>query len=118
MSSPSLASVVRRLAPLVLLVGLAAPAHAEGRVIKVVARKFEYEPIVLHKGESVVLELTTADRKHGFAVPDLGIRADIAPKKVTRVTVVPDKVGTFSFHCSVFCGSGHEDMTGEIVVEP
>jgi cytochrome c oxidase subunit 2 len=26
--------------------------------------------------------------------------------------------GTFPFHCDVFCGEGHEEMTGEIVVAP
>jgi cytochrome c oxidase subunit 2 len=34
------------------------------------------------------------------------------------VRIVPDKAGTFAFHCDVFCGDGHEGMTGEIVVEP
>jgi cytochrome c oxidase subunit 2 len=29
---------------------------------------------------------------------------------------VPDKVGTFPFHCDIFCGEGHEDMTGKFVV--
>jgi heme/copper-type cytochrome/quinol oxidase subunit 2 len=24
--------------------------------------------------------------------------------------------GTFVFHCDVFCGSGHEEMAGRIVV--
>jgi cytochrome c oxidase subunit 2 len=35
---------------------------------------------------------------------------------VSRVRLVPDKVGTFPFVCDIFCGSGHEDMTGTIVV--
>ena len=33
-----------------------------------------------------------------------------------RVRVVPEKVGTFDFHCDVFCGSGHEEMAGRIMV--
>ena len=28
----------------------------------------------------------------------------------------PDKVGRFEFQCSVTCGSGHDDMMGEVVV--
>jgi len=35
---------------------------------------------------------------------------------VTRVRIVPDRTGRFEFRCDVFCGSGHEDMAGEIVV--
>jgi cytochrome c oxidase subunit II len=34
------------------------------------------------------------------------------------VRIVPDKAGTLPFHCDIFCGSGHEEMTGEIVVKP
>jgi cytochrome c oxidase subunit 2 len=89
------------------------------RVIRITAKKFEYSParIVLEKGEPVVLELVSLDRKHGFAAPDRGLRADIDPDHVTRLELLPRKVGTFEFHCDVFCGSGHEGMEGEIVVE-
>ncbi len=87
-------------------------------VIKIVAKKFEYTPnvIKLKKGVPVVLEFTTLDVLMGFKVPDLGIRADIIPGKVSRIRVVPDKVGTFPFLCDIFCGSGHENMTGALIV--
>jgi cytochrome c oxidase subunit 2 len=90
------------------------------RTIKIIAKKFEYSPpkIVLKKGEPVTLELTSLDRKHGFIVPELNIRADVKPNETTRLRLVPDKAGTFAFHCDVFCGDGHEDMSGEIVVAP
>ena len=29
---------------------------------------------------------------------------------------MPDKTGKFTFSCDVFCGDGHEEMTGTIVV--
>ena len=94
--------------------------QAEEKVIKVTAEKFKFTPAVieLKLGEPVVLELTSLDRKHGFQVPDLKIDETIEPGKSTRVRIVPDKAGTFPFHCDAFCGSGHEDMTGEIVVKP
>jgi cytochrome c oxidase subunit 2 len=42
------------------------------RVIKMTAKKFEYSPAEVHikKGEHVVLELTSLDRKHGFKLPE------------------------------------------------
>lgn len=103
-----------------LVLALAASAGAEERVIQITAKRFEFSPstIELQAGVPVVLELTTADRKHGFQVPDLHIDEEIVPGKPTRVRIVPEKAGTFSFHCSVFCGSGHEDMSGVIVVKP
>jgi cytochrome c oxidase subunit 2 len=87
-------------------------------VIHVTAQRFEFSPsrITLTKGVPVVLELESADRAHGFEVASLKIREHIKPGTVTRVRIVPDKAGTFSFRCDVFCGKGHEDMTGEIVV--
>jgi len=95
-----------------------ASVQTEEPVIKIVAKKFEYTPnvIKLKKGVPVVLEFTTLDVLMGFKVPDLGIRADIIPGKVSRIRVVPDKAGTFPFVCDIFCGSGHEDMTGTLIV--
>jgi cytochrome c oxidase subunit 2 len=94
-----------------------APANAE-QVIQVTAKKFEYTPdeITLRKGVPVILEITSVDRDHGFKVPELGVRADIKPGETTRVRIVPDRTGRFEFRCDVFCGSGHEDMSGELVV--
>ena len=94
----------------------AAPSET---VIQVVAKRFDYTPnvIKLKKGVPVVLELTTKDVVMGFSVPDFHARADILPDKVARLRIVPDKTGTFTFVCDIFCGTGHEDMEGTIVVE-
>jgi cytochrome c oxidase subunit 2 len=87
-------------------------------VIRITARKFEYSPdeITVKKGAPVVLEITSLDRDHGFKLREFGIRADIKPGKVTRIRIIPDKTGRFPFECDVFCGTGHEDMSGELVV--
>lgn len=95
------------------------PAQTE-RAIKITAKKFEYSPneIRIKKGVPVVLEFTSLDRVHGFTVPDLGgIRATIEPEKVTQVRIIAPKAGTYEFHCDLFCGDGHEGMTGKIIVE-
>ena len=86
--------------------------------IHVTARKFAYTPseIILKRGQPVVLEFTSEDVLMGFNVPDLDARSDIIPGMVTRLRLVPQKTGTFLFHCDVFCGSGHEEMVGTIVV--
>jgi cytochrome c oxidase subunit 2 len=89
------------------------------QVVQITAKKFEYSPkdITVKKGVPVVLEFTSLDRLHGFSCPDLGIRSDIPPNKVTRLRFVPEKAGTFPFHCDNFCGGGHEGMTGTIIVK-
>jgi cytochrome c oxidase subunit 2 len=98
--------------------GVPALADGAGRVIKVTAKRYEYSPgeITLKKGVPVTLEFTSLDRPHGFSCPDLGIRTDIMPGKVNRVHFVPQKTGTFVCHCDIFCGEGHEDMAGKIIV--
>jgi cytochrome c oxidase subunit II len=101
----------------VFISGYSIAAEKE-QVISITAKKFEFSPnkIALKKGVPVVLAFTSLDRLHGFSCPGLGLRADIPPKKITRLRLVPDKTGTFPFHCDVFCGSGHEDMGGTITV--
>lgn len=95
---------------------LAADGPAE---IRIAAKKFEFHPhkVTARLGQPIVLVLTTEDRLHGFKMPDLGIRADIVPGQETRVPLTPDKIGSFAFFCDVFCGDGHEDMDGVLVVE-
>jgi cytochrome c oxidase subunit 2 len=94
-------------------------AEQQERVIKMTAKKFEYSPseITLKKGVPTILEITALDRIHGFSCPDLNIRADLVQGKVTRVRVVPQKAGRFIFRCDIFCGDGHEDMSGTIIVK-
>ena len=102
------------------LSALAAGSIPKDKVIQLIAKKYEFSPAVieLKLGVPVVLELTSLDREHGLKQPELKLDEVISPGKVTRVRLVPDKAGSFEFHCSVFCGSGHEEMTGRIVVMP
>jgi cytochrome c oxidase subunit 2 len=98
--------------------GAVALAQPEEQVIRITARKFVFLPreIQLKKGVPVVLELVTADVVMGFNAPDFNVRADIIPGQVARVRLLPDKTGTFGFLCDIFCGEGHEGMSGQIHV--
>jgi cytochrome c oxidase subunit 2 len=91
---------------------------AQERTIKITAKKFDFSPgeITVKKGETVILELSSSDRVHGFSLPDFKIRSEVKPGEVTRVKFTPDKTGQFTFSCDVFCGSGHEDMSGVLIV--
>ena len=93
-------------------------AQASERVIKVVARKFVFLPGELHlkKGEPVTLEFTAVEVVMGFNAPDFKVRVDIIPGQVARLTFTPDKSGTFTFLCDIFCGDGHESMSGTMIV--
>lgn len=93
-------------------------AEPAAREIRISAKRFEYTPstITVKLGESVVLLLTAEDRIHGFKMPDFNLRADIVPGVTTTVRLTPDRAGKFSYFCDVFCGDGHEDMEGTMIV--
>jgi cytochrome c oxidase subunit 2 len=114
-----------RFATLLLSGTLLAGAWAEsdtpaedGMTINVVAQRFHYTPdeITLKRGKPVVLAIRSLDFVHGFKVPELGLRVDLPPGRVTEVRLTPQKTGKFDFLCDNFCGSGHEEMSGRIVV--
>lgn len=112
----------QRLAVSILALLVLAPAGAvavEEIVVRLEAKKFEYTPheIVLKRGVPVILELTALDRVHGFNLPDFGLRADVVPGQVTRLRLTPDKTGSFVFSCDVFCGDGHDEMSGVLTVK-
>lgn len=87
--------------------------------INMVAKKFEFDPhtIVVNKGEKVMLNIVSTDVAHGFSLPDFDINIDLPVDKIVKVEFVADKTGEFEFECSVFCGSGHRDMKGRVIVE-
>ena len=93
-------------------------AQPPERVIPVETFKFVFRPahIELRRGEPVVFELTARDVFMGFSLPDFNVRTDVVPGKPSRLRLVPDKAGTFTFLCDVFCGDGHEQMNGTLVV--
>ena len=93
-------------------------AKPKARLIKIVAKKFEFVPGEIHvkQGETVTLQFTAPEVPMGFNLADFNLRADIVPGKVVSLELTPDKTGTFTFLCDVFCGSGHEDMSGTLIV--
>ena len=101
-----------------LLLGAAHGKTAGARVIKVEARKFRFAPnlIEVRQGEAVVLELRALDFAHGFNIPELQTRIDLVPGKAVQLRLQPAQAGRFGFLCDNFCGAGHEEMAGTLVV--
>jgi cytochrome c oxidase subunit II len=81
--------------------------------VEVAAKRFAFEPaeITLKKGEPVDLVLTSKDVAHGVRIRELHLDLHAAKGKSAEVTFTPSITGTFVGHCSVFCGSGHGQMT-------
>ena len=82
------------------------------------AKQFQFEPatIEVSKGDRVKLVVTSTDVPHGISIPEYGINERLDPGKPKTIEFTADKQGTFTAFCSVFCGSGHSNMKGKIVV--
>jgi cytochrome c oxidase subunit 2 len=119
MQKPVLCAAVVFAALASLVAGTVISAAQSPRVIAVSVKKFEFsvKEITVRKGEPVVIEVTSEDRVHGFSLPAFGLRGDVVPGVVTRIELTPDKIGSFEFLCDVFCGDGHEDVTGTLIVK-
>ena len=93
-------------------------ASGNAQVIEVVAQRFRFTPneIALKAGQPAILAITSLDFVHGFKVPELGIRTDLLPGRVTSVAIKALAPGRYDFLCDNFCGGGHEEMNGTIVV--
>lgn len=88
------------------------------RTIHMGVRQYVWEPatITAKKGELVRLIIHNADVKHGLVIPDLGVDQDVPPEGAV-VEFMAAKTGTFEFFCSVWCGEGHMEMRGKIVID-
>ena len=109
-----------------LLLGAAAmsnqqdPAAASApRTIEVVAKRFAFEParIEVTEGEKVRLVVKSGDGVHGVEIKKFKINKKV-PRGGDPITIdfVAAAVGEFPILCSEYCGDGHEDMKGMLVV--
>jgi cytochrome c oxidase subunit 2 len=89
--------------------------HAQDapRKIEIAARRFSYDPsnITVKKGQPVVLVIKSLDVAHGLRFRELNLNAKVDKGGTAEMQFTPDKTGDFVGHCSVFCGSGHGEMT-------
>jgi cytochrome c oxidase subunit 2 len=103
----------------------AAPAPAqqtpEPRVIEVVAKKFAFVPsrIEVAEGETVRLVVRSGDGMHGIQIKKFNVSEEV-PRGSQPVTIefTATAVGEFEIACSEFCGKGHEEMRGKLIVLP
>ena len=106
--------------PLLGALGRQALAQAPApQVVKLVAQRFHYTPSEFRvKPGEVILEITSLDFVHGFNIPDLKVRSDLPPGRVTQLRFTVDKPGEYDFLCDNFCGDQHEEMAGRMIVSP
>jgi cytochrome c oxidase subunit II len=68
-------------------------------------------------GKPVRVWLRSIDVVHDFYVPEFRAKMDLMPGMVTRFWFTPTRTGTFEILCAGFCGIGHPQMRGNVVVD-
>ena len=59
----------------------------------------------------------SADGLHGIEIKQFRVKKELERgAKPVAIDLKPDTAGRFPILCSEFCGEGHEDMTGALVV--
>ncbi|MDD5774638.1 MAG: cupredoxin domain-containing protein [Candidatus Omnitrophica bacterium] len=95
------------------------PIDGPDRIVYLTARKFFFEPAVieLKQNDKARIIAKTLDVTHGFSAGDLGINREILPDERNVIEFTAGAKGEFVFKCSVYCGSGHGNMRGRIIVK-
>lgn len=97
----------------------APPQSGEPRIIDVIARRYTFEPATIEAvaGERLRILVKSGDGLHGFEIKKFKVSKEI-PRGGEPVVIefTAGEPGKFPILCSVFCGDGHEDMKGMLVV--
>ena len=97
----------------------APPQTAEPRTVEVVARRYSFEPAMIEavEGERLRILVKSGDGLHGFEIKKFKVSKEI-PRGSEPVAIefTASEAGKFPILCSAFCGDGHGDMKGMLVV--
>jgi cytochrome c oxidase subunit II len=66
---------------------------------------------------SVIIEVSSKDVIHNFALPSMRIAQDAIPGSIIPMWFKPLKTGTYEVVCGQLCGLGHYSMKGSLVVD-
>jgi cytochrome c oxidase subunit 2 len=93
-----------------------APAVKE---FDITASQFAFSPssLTVNAGDTVKLHVTSDDTTHGFSLPQFGVNKTVPAGETVEIEFIADEAGTYTFSCSVACGSGHAGMKGTLVVQ-
>jgi len=74
-------------------------------------------------GKQVTIDITSSEPDmrnaviHSFWAPEFRVKQDMIPGMIVPIHFTPSRVGTYRLICTEFCGLGHSDMVGKVVVE-
>lgn len=83
-----------------------------------VASMWQFQPseINIPVGSEVDFYLTSKDVVHGFNITEKNINLMAVFGAVNKTTVKFDKPGVYDIICHEYCGVGHQNMRGQVIV--
>ncbi len=87
--------------------------------VYIVARMWSFDPeqIEITVGSTVDFYLTSKDVVHGFHINEKGVNMMAVPGSINKITARFNEAGVYRFVCNEFCGTGHQNMAGSIIVK-
>jgi len=68
-------------------------------------------------GQEVQLNMSAQDVIHAFWIPQLRLKQDTIPGRITELRFTPSKIGTYPIVCAELCGGYHGAMRSQMIVE-
>lgn len=97
--------------------GASAEVAAPPGDVYLIARQFAWWPTLkLRAGETYRLHMSSVDFQHGFSLQPLNMNFQVVPGYDHVITIKPQAPGTYPIVCNEFCGVGHQNMVGKIIV--
>jgi len=88
-----------------------------GGDIYLLAQMWRFYPIIkMKKGQTYRLHLSSPDLEHGFSLQPINMNFQVLPGYDHVLTITPTMSGDFPVICNEFCGIGHHQMTGKLIV--
>lgn len=99
--------------------GIPIVAPPPGSDVYMLGQMWRWFPALkLQEGASYTLHLSALDVNHGFSLYPANINIQIIPGYDYGLRITPNKPGEYRVVCNEFCGVGHHQMLGRILVEP
>lgn len=83
-----------------------------------VAQMWQFEPsqIYIPVGSEVDFFLSSKDVVHGFNIEDKNVNMMAVYGNINKTTVKFEKPGIYYITCHEYCGVGHQNMQGQVIV--
>jgi len=79
--------------------------------------RFEPSEVRIPVGSTVTFYLYSKDIIHGFKIPNTTLSLMIIPGQVGKMTYTFTEPGEYPIICHEYCGAGHHNMSGTLIVE-